>query len=282
MLHALALLFALGSSPGDAGGVVWKPGFGTAPVWDDGNAEVSVYDARDVRYGIARSSRAVLIVVAEDLLRDRLVKADSPAAGVALVRVLKLNQVRSIPTGVYTYQQMLSAFLAADSLDPVKITMTSHEWCGNSFAEWRRDLASLELRTYFESPGDTEVPLIPEGAVFYDALALKLRGLDFARTRRGTLRIIDSIFSNRPVPPPVEDAGLVVDRTAGPPAAYRVALTRGKRRDVFEFEVAAPHRLLAWERSDGGSLRLRRSSRFRYWEKNGPGDEKILSSAGTR
>jgi hypothetical protein len=282
MLHILALLTALARPAGDSTGVVWKPGFGTASLWNDGRAEVSVYDARDIKYGIPRSSRAVLIVVAEDLLGDRLVKADHPSSDRSLVRVLKVNHVRAIQTGVYSYQQMLSVFLAADSLDPVKLTMTSHEWCGNSFAEWRRDRASLELRTYFETPADVDVPLRPEGAVFYDALPLKLRGLDFDRTRRGRLGIIGSVFSNRPTPPAIEEAFLTVTPGAGPPPAYRVELTRGNRTDVFEFEAAAPHRLLSWKRSDGGSLRLRDSRRFRYWEKNGPGDERVLSSPGTR
>jgi hypothetical protein len=283
MLHLLALLISLASPAGDSTGVVWRPGFGTAPLWNDGQAEVSVYDAHDIKYGIPRSSRAVLIVVAEDLLPDRLVKADAPASGAPLVRVLKLNHVRSISTGVYAYQQMLSVFLAADSLDPVKLTMTSHEWCGNSFAEWRMDRAALELRTYFEKPGDVDVPLRPAGAVFYDALPLKLRGLDFARTRRGPIRIIDSVFSNRPTPPVVEEALLTVAPAAGGPSArYRVVVARGDRRDVFELAAAAPHRLLSWDRSDGGSLRLRDSRRFRYWEKNHPGDERTLSSPPTR
>jgi hypothetical protein len=126
------------------------------------------------------------------------------------------------------------------------------------------------------------VPLVPAGAVFYDALPLTLRGLDYARTREGGLRIIDSVFSNRPVPPEVAQARLAVARAAGAPAAYRVTLTRGERRDTFDFEVKSPHRLLRWDRSDGDSLRLLESRRFRYWEKNGPGDERILSVAGTR
>ena len=107
------------------GGVAWKPGFGGNVLWNDGRAEVSTYDAVDVRYGIPRASVAVLIVVAEDLDRARLVKADHPAGEPATQRVLKLNQVRSIPTGVYRYEQMLSVFGAArtDALDPVNALM---------------------------------------------------------------------------------------------------------------------------------------------------------------
>lgn len=282
-LVSIALALAgVSTPPGDS--VVWKAGFGRASLWNDGNAEVSVYDAQDVKYGTPRASRAVLIVVAEDLLRDALVKADKPAGGPPTRRVLKLNHVRSIPTGVYVYQQMLSVFADADRLEPVKLTVTSHEWCGNSFVEWRADKASLAIRSYFESPGDVDVPLAPGGALFYDALPLALRGLDFERTRTGTLRVIDSLFTSRPSPPAVDAAVLAVTRTTASKAgaSYRVRLTRGERADTFEFEAAFPHRLLRWDRSDGGSLRLRDSRRFRYWEKNAPGDERLWEPSSTR
>jgi hypothetical protein len=270
------------SSPADA--LVWKAGFGRAALWNDGNAEVSIYSAQDPRYGILRASRAVLIVVAEDLLADRLVKADRPAGEPATRRVLKLNQVRSIPTGVYTYQQMLSVFADADRLRPVKLTVASHEWCGNSFVEWRADRASLAIRSYFETPGDVDAPLSADGALFYDALPLALRGLDFERSRGGPVRVIDTVFTNRPVPPAVEPGRLEVSRSAKSPegAAYRVTLRRGARTDEFDFDAAFPHRLLRWNRSDGGSLVLTDSRRFRYWEKNHPGDERLLAPSSTR
>jgi hypothetical protein len=275
---ALALL---GASPRASDGVVWTSGFGRAPLWNDGNAEVSVYEARDVKYGAPRASRAILIVVAEDLLQDRLVKADRPSPEPETRRVLKLNHVRSIPAGVYAYQQMLSVYAGADRLEPVKLTVTSHEWCGNSFVEWRSDRASLAIRSYFETPGDTDVPLSPDGAVFYDALPLELRGLDFERTGAGTLRVIDTVFTSRPTAPAVEAAHLEVTRPRGP-GVYRVLLRRGERADTFEFETAFPHRLVRWDRSDGGSLRLTDSRRFRYWEKNAPGDERLLQPPVTR
>jgi hypothetical protein len=278
-LVALLVLAARGTAEN---AVIWKPGFGRAAIWNDGKAEVSVYDARDLRYGIPRASRAVLIVVAEDLLPDRLVKADRPREVPETRRVLKLNHVRDIPTGVYTYQQMLSAFLAADRLDPVKLTMTSHEWCGNAFAEWRVDRASLAIRSYFEEPGDLDVALSLGDAVFYDTLPLTLRGLDFERTRSGTIRVIGSVFSSRPLPPTTEEARLEVTRLAQSPPVYRVLLRRGEQTDVFDFEAVFPHLLVRWDRADGGSLQRVLSRRFRYWEENAPGDERLLSPPVTR
>jgi hypothetical protein len=278
----LAVLLAAGAGPSRADELVWKAGFGRAAPWNDGAAEISVYDATDVKYGIPRSSRAVLIVVAEDLDRDRLVKADRPAGEPRTLRVLKLNHVRAVPTGVYTYQQMLSFFAGADSLDPVKLTMTSHEWCGNSFVEWRRDRGELEIRSYFETPADAVVALAADGAVFYDALPLQLRALDFARTRSGRLRVIDTVFSSRPLPPVTEEASVAVSRGAADPPVYRVVVRRGERADTFEFETAFPHRLIRWNRSDGGSMRRTLTRRLRYWEENAPGDERLLWPHATR
>lgn len=278
----LVALMVLATQGVPENSVTWKPGFGRATLWNDGKAEVSVYEARDLRYGIPRTSRAVLIVVAEDLLANGLVKADRPRITPESRRVLKLNHVRDIPTGVYTYQQMLSAFLAADRLEPVKLTMTSHEWCGNSFAEWRVDRASLAIRSYFEEPGDVDLALTPGDAVFYDTLPLTLRGLDFERTRSGTIRVIGSVFSSRPLPPTTEPARLDVTRPALAPPVYRVSVKRGAQTDVFDFETSFPHRLVRWDRADGGSLQRILSRRSRYWEENAPGDERLLSPPATR
>lgn len=264
--------------PGESG-IVWTTGFGRSAIWNDGNAEVSVYQARDVKYGIPRNSRATLIVVAEDLSAEKMVKADHPEAG-RTRRVLKLNHVRSIPTGVYIYEQMLSVFLGAERMEPVKLTVSSHEWCGNSFVEWRSDQNRLSIRSYFESVADRELSLDPGTAVFYDSLPLKLRSLDFPRTREGQLALLDTLFSASPSAPGVRQAELRVRAISS--SAYRVEMTSGERRDkldVFDFEAAPPHRLVRWERSDGGVLTLIDSRRFRYWEKNRPGEESLLPAA---
>jgi hypothetical protein len=263
-----------------ASGVFWDSGFGRNPLWNDGNAEVSFYEARDVRYGVPRASRAALIVVAEDFNREKLVKADRPEGEPRTQRVLKLNHVRSIRTGVYVYRQMLSVFLGAGHLEPVKLTMTSHEWCGNSFVEWRSDRRLLSIRSYFESVADQDLPLSPAGALFYDELPLKLRSLDFDRTREGTFAVIDTLFSNAPSAPATRQATLRVSRIEG--RAYRAELVRGRERDALDFSADYPHTLLRWERSDGSLLTLVDSRRFRYWERNRPGDESLLPAETAR
>ena len=94
--------------------VTWKPGFGRAA-----SGTTARPRSPSTRRGTSATAfpappAAVLIVVAEDLLPATLVKADRPRESPTR-RVLKLNHVRDIPTGVYTYQQMLSAFLRGRS-----------------------------------------------------------------------------------------------------------------------------------------------------------------------
>ena len=239
---ALSLVTAFAVLAAPESGIFWKAGFGRSEIWNDGNAEVSTYQARDVKYGIPRTSRATLIVVAEDLSSEKLVKAGEPAGERRTQRVLKLNHVRSIPTGVYVYQQMLSVFLGADGLEPVKLTVSSHEWCGNSFVEWRSDRDLLSIRSYFESVADRDLALKPGPAIFYDSLPLKLRSIDFSKTTEGRLLVLGTLFAAAPAPPARHEARLRV--SVAPGAAYRVEVLWADKRDAFEFEATPPHRLL--------------------------------------
>ena len=79
------------------------------PLWDDGKAELCAYEVLWTRYGNHYPGRALLILVKEPW-NDKLdVKADDPAA--SPFDVLKLNHVRDVATGIYTYHQMASVYL---------------------------------------------------------------------------------------------------------------------------------------------------------------------------
>src|SRR5262245_60979862 len=82
--------------------------FGEHPAWDDGKAELSIYDAEEIVEGERRRFEAVSIVVAEHFDATQMVKKEE--FDLSLVPVLKCNWVLSIPTGVTRYQQMASLF----------------------------------------------------------------------------------------------------------------------------------------------------------------------------
>ncbi len=122
--------------------------------------------------------------------------------------------------------------------------MSSYEWCGN------------------------------------DSLPVKLGVIDLSKTREGRLPVLDTLFAAAPRPPTTRKARVRVQRVADP--VYRVEVLRAGERDVFDFETTSTQRLLQWERSDGGLLTLLDSRRFRYWKKNLPGDESLLSPVPAR
>ena len=153
------------------------------PIWDDGQAEVALYDARRPQYGQLESYQAVFIVVKGDFRRPFYVKADPPLEGKALFPVLKLNAVHSYLTPRYPYHFLVTVFVQRDNPTAlVKLTLGSQEWCGNTFKEittWGPQ-PQLVAHSYFDGEGDGTHPLdLRPGDLLEDQLPLALRSLDF-------------------------------------------------------------------------------------------------------
>src|SRR5215210_9565336 len=72
--------------------------------WADGKAEFNIYAAEISRYGIARACEVLHILVREPFDPKQFVKPEGSARPEAIA-VLKLNQILSVPTGLYLYQQ---------------------------------------------------------------------------------------------------------------------------------------------------------------------------------
>ncbi|NJK91797.1 MAG: hypothetical protein HC904_08230 [Blastochloris sp.] len=115
------------------------------------------------------------IFVAEPWDTKRQVKAQ----GVGEVSVLKLNQILSIPTGTYTYQQMHSSFVRRRDGQTLKFSMGSQEACGITYKAgfFHADSLRVELRSYFDGEGDSALSLpLPAGpSLSYDEIPLRLR-----------------------------------------------------------------------------------------------------------
>src|SRR5678815_4478094 len=253
--------------------------------WGDGKAEFNIYDAQQTRYGQPRPSEVIHILVREPFSNRELVKAE-PGTRSGTYPVIKLNQVLHIPTGLYVYQQMHSAFWRCDSGALIKATLTSNDSCGSTYKEFRalgglRGLLEngwrYEWRTYWEgmSAGE-EIIHAEEKVVFYDELPLRVRAIDFSNGAGAFATAIapsvigskrDQItFVSASVDWAVHADSITVRVTIGP-------VGDGAKRDDFLLEKAAPHLLREWKQSDGGSLTLRRSLKIDYWNYNKPGDK---------
>jgi len=296
LVLAAGVLGAVGCRGLTAGCAASPPNpFAADALWDDGRAEIDAYEATVRRYGIPRSLTAYLVVVKEDFSKTQLVKADPGHDPADLLTVLKLNHVINYQTGIYSYHQMASCFFDRGTMELVKLSLTSNEWCGNTYKEYtRRDgRGTLHVHTYWDNQAEAtyDVPTGP-AVVFYDALPLWIRSLPQSAGTERALRLLPSQIESKGPRPEAQAATLVAAREEGivVPAGRFQALrwelrTAGGPPDVYWTAGDAPHVLVAWDRGDGGAYRLKWTQRLAYWTLNRPGDERFLQGpppAGTR
>lgn len=238
-------------------------------LWDDGLAEVSLYDARRPQYGRQEEYQAVLSVVKEDFTARHHVKADPPYEGKQTYPVLKLNAAHSYWTGRYPYHFLLSVFVRRDQpVRLVKATLGSQEWCGNTFKElttWAPQ-PSLVVHSYFDGEGDFTQPLdLRAGELVEDQFPLALRGLAARVGQSFERRVVPSLISNRGGAPAFVQARFEVgaSRQAG---TFSVAVRWPGMDQTYWFDEARPHALVRMEASDGRSLLLRERTRKAYWK----------------
>ncbi len=242
-------------------------------LWDDGTAEFSAYDVTWRRYGRLYSGRALLILVKEPWAPDLNVKADTPRADG--FDVLKLNHVRDVATGIYTYHQMGSVYFRRDSGALVKIATTSSEACGVSTA-FMVD-GELQTRSYFDGQG-ARTQAYPPGALPEEGLHAMLR--DYVRGDiPATLEVFPMLMTGRFTK--LVSRNFKVERRAvgalrvpaGSFDAVEIVLSRGDEEMAFAFEDEPPFKLVRYRRSDGTEYALAKSERIAYWGMHNPGDE---------
>ncbi|HVS02457.1 MAG TPA: hypothetical protein VMT16_06780 [Thermoanaerobaculia bacterium] len=272
---ALGALVAAGAAcapPTSTAAADWR----LDPLWDDGHAEFCVYEVDWARYGGHYPGRALLVLVKEPWAADLDVKADRPRDDG--FEVLKLNHVRDVPTGIYTYHQMASVYLRRDDASLVKVAATSSEACGVTTA-YVRD-GRLEVRSYFDGVGDRRYEY-PSGALPQDGLPALLR--DWLQGEApAALSVMPSFLDSRLADLAPRTLRL---RRSGPhalvvPAGSFEVVELRLEDDAgwlsFDFAAAPPHHLVRFRDDAGTAYRLAKCDRLRYWEMHDPGGESWL------
>jgi hypothetical protein len=242
------------------------PSWRQAPLWDDGKAEYCAYKVTWARYGHHHPGRALLILVKEPWAPDLDVKADEPRKDG--FDVLKLNHLRDVPTGIYTYHQMASVFLRRDSGTVQKIAASSAEACGISTADMVR--GKLSTRSYFDGQGD-RVQAWQAGVLPEDGLPALLRDY-VAGDTPATLKVFPSLLMGRYAD--LSHQIYRVEKTIEGSVEFR--LTSGKSVLTYTFETVVPYRLLRFARGDGTVYEMVKCERIPYWQMHDPGDEAWL------
>ncbi len=251
--------------------------------WGDGRAEISSYDIKVPQYQEMRSGRAVLIYVTEDLNKETSIKAESLIPEDDVIYVMKLNHIIRFNTGIYDYSVMSSVFSdVVGTYWPFalrKVTMTSQDWCGHTFDEVIINANNIKgrINSYFERDSLTTYS-IPVSSNFLsgDGLLIRIRELN-GEWLKPDQRVPISLFPSlwgirlRGLERKINDAtlikGLAENIEVGSEvfSTHKWTLTYGKIWQKYWVEREYPHRIVAWQFSDGEKAALIETERLSYW-----------------
>lgn len=247
-------------------------------LWDDGQAEVAIYDASRAIYGRARYFDYTYILVKEDFNKEFGVKTDDYDRD-DLYQVMKVNQFADIPTDNYPYHFLTSIFFhRANPIQIHKYTNSSQEWCGNTFKLLKEKGGRLEYtyHSYWDGQGD-DVKMLDASPLLEDQLPYTLRTLKFESQLKFKLPVYSSQINSRADVPVVYDAEMsvspleAVDSLPGglpQQAAWMVTVKLDdEKTNQYIFTQAYPNILIEMIAWDGRKLRLKEYKRNKYWER---------------
>ena len=226
--------------------------------WYDGLGEITSYELSQARYGELHKGEAVMIFVTEPFSKSKQVKLDNHDNNHPdQASVLKLNFTKKFLTGIYPYSMMLSTFTPVDggqSRPPLKITMSSQEWCGHTFTQLNQRGAGFDASTYsyFESEGDRQFSI--NETLTEDEMWTRIR-LNPSELPTGKVDLIPGIFYQRlrHSDESVETAEISLTSvdsssiSAIPHQLYEINYPTSDRNLKIYFETKYPHGILGWE-----------------------------------
>ena len=267
--------------------------------WYTQGAEISRYELTQARYGELHKGHAILLYVTEKLRSDTQVKADDPSE--ADLPVLKLNAQRKFYTGIYPYSVMTSVFspVAAEACaEPVKITTSAQEWCGQVYLQMnlRDDTYAVTAHSYFEQEGDQSFT-VPR--TYSEDGLFNLVRIAPDQLPTGTFDLIPDTLHSRLMHQPLkanvatgslgEEQGLSLE--GNPLASYTLQIPHQQRTLKIVFARDFPHRIERWEDTypslpfAGDKLLTTTAVRTHtimneYWNHNANGDRALLDQLG--
>ena len=241
-------------------------------LWDDGLAEVAVYDAEREVYGKTRDFEYTFILVKEDFNQAFNVKTNDYTRD-DLFPVMKVNKFARIPTQKYPYHYLSSLFFKREAPSVLhKMTHSSQEWCGNTFKlfEDTGDHYRFKYSSYWDGQGNGEMQL-PDTLWFEDALSYSLRALQFKEGLQFEQAVLESQINNSAPEPEVYQANfqvfaeeLALADSAQPSWKVAVRLSENKT-NIYWFAQDYPNMLLMQQNWDGRNMKLKSATREAYW-----------------
>lgn len=246
-------------------------------LWDDGKAEVAIYDAERVVYGEPRQFDYVYVLVKETFNETYHVKTDDYERN-DLYEVMKVNKFCRIETLKYPYHYLTSVFYNRKTPASVhKMTNTSQEWCGNTAKSFLETGNKYEFQymSYWDGQGNG-IEKIDKTPWFEDQLSYTLRTLMFTEGLSFEVQMYPTQVSSSAKVPEAEPAVVKVSKPAlgeltGLDSTFvsnpwKVTIQRDHGPDLtYWFNGNYPNYLLKMQSTDGRKLSLKSLERDAYW-----------------
>lgn len=257
--------------------------------WYAGEAEITSYDLKQVRYGEIRPGTAVLVYVTEPFLAEKQVKADGNSPD--NISVLKLNATKKFLTGIYPYSIMSSSFYPVNDIQQaLKVSTSVQEWCGHTYTQLNnRDRFEINAHSYFEKEGDQQLQLekSPLENEIWNQLKINPDALP-----TGNIKMIPSFeylrLGHKPIKAYEANASLkLINETY----TYSITYPEHNRTLNINFKATFPYVIEGWTESYPGgfgssseilttSARIIKSIKTPYWRQNKNEDVSLRDSLG--
>ena len=233
-------------------------------LWEDGQAEVAIYEAEMVIYGQARKFEQPIITVKEEFNQAFNVKTDDYQRD-DLFSVMKVNRFANIPTPNYPYHYLTSLFFKRNQPEQLhKMTHTGQEWCGNTFKQFELSPAgyNYDYNSYFDGYGDGKMDLDGSDLWWDDQLPYVLRALKFEDGLTFKKEVINSQINTKTYRPKSEEGNFNVSDLGD---LWQVEAEFSEGTNTYLFEKEYPHVMISQNTWYGYNMKLKRTSRYKYW-----------------
>ncbi len=234
--------------------------------WDMGKAEFQTYGGLITQYDEQRDAGIKLIIVKEQFDESKFVKSND-----SNLSVLKVNIIKTVPTGMYDYFQMGSIFFDVQTGEILKFAISSQDGCGMTYIEYNSRNNKIMYISYFDDQGQITRELNNNNFMFYDALPVFLRfQLDIEETYE--LSILPSLLNNKFTEPIFYNAvitnSIITNFPVGNdiyPEVYKSEVTFAGITEIFYFLKEFPNTLIRWDKNNGDYIQLENSHFIDYW-----------------
>lgn len=272
LLLAFGILFSCQPKPAQnttapyANSEVFNHDWAMNALWEDGQAEVALYDAERVVYGKVRNYEYAFITVKEQFNKEYNVKTDDYSRD-DLFSVMKVNKFASFETENYPYHYLTSLFFKRNKPEQLhKMTHTGQEWCGNTFKQFTLSAEGYkyDFNSYFDGYGDGETTIQQSKVIWEDQLSYLLRSLKFEDGLQFEKPVVESQINTKAYEPTIYQAEFkVVDQDSTWLVDVQLDSEKTNR---YIFEKEYPNLLLSKKGWDGFNLKLKENSRYQYWK----------------